>query len=182
MFTFLQQRYKICLTILFLFIFNKRIIRWLKTNLLQVPAANPELRNITLPLRKGTKLIKLSRGHVCYQYVRPTSSTTLKRPLVVLVHGFIGSHAYFETIANTLASKGRTVLRFDNYGRGHSNSDSTPETVGLFTGQLAELLFALGETEPIDLVGYSMGRFSFLFLDLDPKTQLQLSYYLNTTI
>ena len=151
---------KVTIAILCVYFGYSRIIRWLKTNILHLPALNSECRNTTSPLRDGAKLIKLSRGYVCYKYDRPPQNftTQCQRPLVVLVHGFIGSHAYFESLATQLATKyGRTVLRYDMYGRGHSNWDGTPQTLGLFTGQLAELLLALNEIEPIDLVGYSMG-------------------------
>ena len=79
--------------------------------------------------------------------------------LVVLVHGFSGSSGYFEFLAECLArSNGRRrVLRFDLYGRGGSSCTGAPHTPRLFAGQLAELLFALKEHGPIDLVGYSMG-------------------------
>ena len=67
--------------------------------------------------------------------------------------------------------KRRRVLRFDLGGRGFSsygNADSNPHTDKFFAGQLAELLFVLGECEPIDIVGFSMGglvaaRFSATF-------------------
>jgi len=138
----------------------RNVLSWLKRNTLHLPYRRQELVNKTHPLRKNTQVIKLSRGQVCYQYMIPEGidAATESLPLVVLVHGFIGSHAYFQTLANSLVEKsGRRVLRYDNYGRGHSNWDGTPQTVSLFTGQLAELLFALDEKGTIDLVGYSMG-------------------------
>ena len=117
----------------------------------------PQIRNIRnteLDMRGNAQLISLSRGSVCYEYRAPPLS---KGPLVVLVHGFVGSHAYFQALSDGLVAMGRRVLRYDNYGRGHSSWDGSQQNLGLFVGQLAELLFALGEEEPIDLVGYSQG-------------------------
>jgi pimeloyl-ACP methyl ester carboxylesterase len=79
-------------------------------------------------------------------------------PLVVLVHGFVGSTGYLAPLAEYLAARGgRRVLRLDLYGRGFSECRGAPQTADLFAGQIAELLFALGETSPVDLCGYSMG-------------------------
>ena len=135
----------------------KDLYTWLFHNCLRLPFTRVSYHltdRTSYPLRKGTNTVRLSRGHVCYQYHGNTTSA----PLVVLVHGFVGSHAYFDSLASTLTTEhGRRVLCYDNYGRGHSNWDGTPQTVEMFVGQLAELLFVLGETAPIDLVGYSMG-------------------------
>ena len=61
-------------------------------------------------------------------------------PLVVLVHGFVGSSSYFFWLAKCLVEKyGRRVLRFDNYGRGNSGCYGDPHTARLFAGQLAEV-------------------------------------------
>ena len=61
-------------------------------------------------------------------------------PLVVLVHGFVGSSSYFVWLAKCLVEKyRRRVLRFDNYGRGNSGCHGDPHTARLFAGQLAEV-------------------------------------------
>ena len=122
-----------------------------------------------LKMLEGCKTVRLSRGNVCYRLEQPdppddhaTSESPTKEqrlPLVVLVHGFVGSHAYFEEMARTLVhNHGRRVLRYDNYGRGHSDWDGSEQSEGLFTAQLFELLHAIGEGgHPVDIVGYSMG-------------------------
>ena len=78
--------------------------------------------------------------------------------LVVLIHGLVGSSAYFEYLKDELVLMGCQVLIYDIYGRGHSDPcEGSPHTESLFASQLAELLYALGfGDEPIDLVGYSM--------------------------
>ena len=67
----------------------------------------PQIRNIRnteLDMRGNAQLISLSRGSVCYEYRAPPLS---KGPLVVLVHGFVGSHAYFQALSDGLVAMGR---------------------------------------------------------------------------
>ena len=94
--------------------------------------------------------------------------------LVVLVHGFMGSSAYYKYLSDALratkptdragagmeaatASTASTtaphpaprVLRFDLYGRGcSSGAGGHAHDAALFAGQLAELLFALPARPP----------------------------------
>eukprot|EP00927_Polykrikos_kofoidii_P021912 TRINITY_DN20616_c0_g1_i1.p1 TRINITY_DN20616_c0_g1~~TRINITY_DN20616_c0_g1_i1.p1 ORF type:complete len:361 (-),score=34.58 TRINITY_DN20616_c0_g1_i1:111-1100(-) len=100
--------------------------------------------------------VQLSRGKTHYILEGPAET---KSRLVVLVHGFVGSHEYFGPLAASLVAAGRRVLRYDNYGRGLSEWDGSPQNDRLFTGQLFELLHALGigVHDGVDLVGYSMG-------------------------
>jgi pimeloyl-ACP methyl ester carboxylesterase len=86
-------------------------------------------------------------------------------PLVVLIHGFIGSSAYFKWLADHLVTKhNRRVLRYDNYGRGWSGCSGAPHTASLFAGQLAELLYTLNEapSAKIDLVGPTFTHLHFV--------------------
>lgn len=75
----------------------------------------------------------------------------------------VGSSAYFRFLSKRLSDPpeagghGRRVLRFDNYGRGHSADDGTQHHLSHFVGQFAEILYAIGEVDKVDLVGYSMG-------------------------
>eukprot|EP00756_Hemistasia_phaeocysticola_P051622 Hpha_TRINITY_DN26797_c0_g1::TRINITY_DN26797_c0_g1_i1::g.138993::m.138993 len=104
-------------------------------------------------------LVLLSHGQT--HYIIDGQDNT--GPLVVLVHGFVGSTAYLRFLARELARRGRRVLRYDLYGRGLSvlPGRRIPHTVSIFSSQLAELLFALGSSyganQQVDLVGYSMG-------------------------
>ena len=106
----------------------------------------------TAPLPSGGALIELPQGH-CHYIIEGHENAG---PLVVLVHGFVGSSSYMRFLAAELA-KTRRVLRFDLWGRGWSDHPDAAHTVALFSTQLSSLLFALGEAGPIDLVGYSMG-------------------------
>ena len=108
----------------------------------------------TAPLPAGGALMELPEGH-CHYILDGTFNTD--GPLVVLVHGFIGSSSYLRFLGSELA-RTRRVLRFDLYGRGWSaHPRGKAHDAALFASQLASLLFALGETRPVDLVGYSMG-------------------------
>lgn len=48
-----------------------------------------------------------------------------------------------ELSSKLAAERQGSVLRFDNYGRGWSSSDGTPQNATLFVNQLAELLWIL---------------------------------------
>ena len=128
-----------------------------------VELSKPSRLRCRTPLPPGGRLVRLSHGFTHYILEEPNQPETSKvahLPLVVLVHGFVGSSSYFEYLKDELLLAGRRVLRFDLYGRGHSDPCThTPHTEMLFAGQLAELLFALGFNydEPIDVLGYSMG-------------------------
>jgi len=103
------------------------------------------------PLPAGGAYIELAHGR-CHYIVEGHRNSG---PLVVLVHGFVGSSSYMRFLAAELET--RRVLRFDLWGRGWSDHPDAPHTAALFAAQLSSLLFALGEAGPIDLVGYSMG-------------------------
>ena len=108
-------------------------------------------------VRNGGSLATLPHGYTHYKIEEATDGGRTKN-LVVLVHGFTGSSEYFEPIVSFLVNiKGRRVLTYDLFGRGHSECRGADQTADLFASQLAGLLFHLGETRPIDLVGYSMG-------------------------
>ncbi|GBG25073.1 Monoacylglycerol lipase ABHD6 [Hondaea fermentalgiana] len=105
---------------------------------------------------EGGKVQQLTRGHCHYRIDGEKNSGKL----VVLVHGLIGCTLDYGPLCKILVEQHRRrVLRLDLYGRGWSTAplmgaDSLPE---LYAGQIAELLFAIGERGPIDLVGNSMG-------------------------
>ena len=88
------------------------------------------------PLGRGSKLIRLSHGPVCYTIEEPTSRSSSppfsssssssdidgddddeeeeekeEKPLVVLVHGFVGSSAYFRFLSEELTKSGRRVRK-----------------------------------------------------------------------
>jgi pimeloyl-ACP methyl ester carboxylesterase len=98
------------------------------------------------------KFIRLSRGWTHYEIAGPD-----KGSVVILVHGFSVPYYMWDHNFHRLARAGFRVLRYDIYGRGLSERPDTIYNRGLFVEQLAELLSALGITEPVSLVGNSMG-------------------------
>jgi pimeloyl-ACP methyl ester carboxylesterase len=107
--------------------------------------------------KDGGKFAPLSHGATYYII----DGQDQPGPLVVLVHGFVGSSAYFKWLSDELVAGGRRVLRYDLMGRGRSEFDGSPQTEKAFSAQLVELLYSLGAdygaNEQIDLLGYSMG-------------------------
>jgi pimeloyl-ACP methyl ester carboxylesterase len=110
--------------------------------------------------RPQWQYVQLSHGRVRYILRAPAEGKLSSGPVVVLVHGFSIASDIWKQQSDALVDAGRTVLCFDNYGRGWSDSPATDATdwgESLYVGQLAELLFALRIAQPIDLVGVSMG-------------------------
>jgi len=110
--------------------------------------------------RPQWKYVQLSQGRVRYILRSPAEGAQSSGPVVVLVHGFSIAADIWKQQSDALVAAGRTMLCFDNYGRGWSDAPATDATdwgESLYVGQLAELLFALRIAQPIDLVGVSMG-------------------------
>jgi pimeloyl-ACP methyl ester carboxylesterase len=114
--------------------------------------------------------IELPQGVVHYELAGPMDGE-----MVVLVHGFsVPSHIWDPTF-EFLTGQGYRVLRFDLYGRGHSDRPDVDYTVDLFAGQLAELTRELRVAEPFNLVGLSMGGpVTTRFTTLHPERAKQL--------
>jgi len=110
---------------------------------------NHEVR-ATLP----GSFIKLPNGYVHYELDGPSDGKT-----VVLVHGFVTPSFLWQAVFDSLTNTGLQVLRYDLYGRGTSSRPDVEYTVDLFQQQLADILIALNITNPVDLVGLSMGGF-----------------------
>jgi pimeloyl-ACP methyl ester carboxylesterase len=76
---------------------------------------------------------------------------------VVLVHGFSTPKDVWGATVGPLADAGYRVLAYDHYGRGFSDRPDIAYDTNLYTRELLNLLDALEITEPVTLVGYSMG-------------------------
>lgn len=96
--------------------------------------------------------IDLKHGRTHYRYFGPQSA-----PLAVCVHGLTTPSFVFEALADGLVAKGYRVLVYDHYGRGFSDRPTAAQDSSFFVSHLNELLEALGETESVLLIGYSMG-------------------------
>jgi len=96
--------------------------------------------------------IELPNGVVHYELGGPVGGE-----MVVLVHGFSVPAYIWDPTFEFLTSAGYRVLRFDLYGRGHSDRPDAAYTIGFFSDQLDQLTRVLGIDTPFNLLGLSMG-------------------------
>lgn len=81
------------------------------------------------------------------------------RPLVVTLHGLLGTMGTFTTMAQNLVRRGFDVLAFDLFGFGLSDSPRKRFDVNFFADQTLELLSVIGIPKDCKflLMGFSMG-------------------------
>lgn len=96
--------------------------------------------------------VELSGGMTHYQWHGPRSKQVL-----VLVHGQTYPSWVFRGMTRGLVAMGYHVLSYDLYGRGYSSRMKGRQTLESHIRQLDELLFEIGVTVPVTLLGYSMG-------------------------
>jgi pimeloyl-ACP methyl ester carboxylesterase len=95
---------------------------------------------------------KLSRGDTHYLWSRPEDGD-----VVVLVHGLTTPSFVWQSLTPVLTARGCRVLAYDHYGRGYSDRPLGAQDAAFFVSHLNELLADQGVTEPVTIVGYSMG-------------------------
>ena len=78
-------------------------------------------------------------------------------PIIVMVHGFSTPHFIFEQNASSLAANGFRVIQFDHFGRGWSDRPRAAYDAEFYERELLDLLDGLEISEPVGLVGMSMG-------------------------
>lgn len=116
-------------------------------------------------LSSGGQFIQLRQGMVHYELVGEPDA-----PLVVLVHGFSTPAYIWDPTFQALTQAGFQVLRFDLYGRGYSDRPDVEYDLDLFVGQLEDLLDSLEASQPIHLLGLSMGGpISAAYADRHPE-------------
>ena len=76
---------------------------------------------------------------------------------VVLIHGFSVPYFIYDPTYEFLTQSGFRVLRYDLFGRGFSDRPRTHYNLDLFVNQLANLLDTLRFSQPVNLIGLSMG-------------------------
>jgi pimeloyl-ACP methyl ester carboxylesterase len=103
-------------------------------------------------VRLGGTYLKLSAGVTHYELTGPAGGK-----VVVLVHGFSVPMFNWDPQVKALTGAGFRVLRYDLYGRGYSDRPKAQYDAVLFVTQLRDLLDALKITEPVSLVGLSLG-------------------------
>jgi 3-oxoadipate enol-lactonase len=106
------------------------------------------------------KTIKLHRGRLERDgevlYYELAHQEDDHRPMVVLSHGAGGSHAVWFQQVPVLAERFR-VLTWDSRGFGNSTCQSGQITVEAAVEDLGAILDECGQSEPVHLVGQSMG-------------------------
>lgn len=96
--------------------------------------------------------VTLPEGVVHYELSGPEGA-----PTVVLIHGASGPMVVWDHTAGALRGAGLRVLRYDLFGRGHSDRPDAAYDEGFYHAQLEHLLDALSIDGPVALVGSSMG-------------------------
>jgi pimeloyl-ACP methyl ester carboxylesterase len=117
-------------------------------------AFRSETRELDDEARRLTdgSFIRLSAGVTHYELGNPGED-----PTVVLVHGFSVPYYIYDPTFNFLSQQGLRVLRYDLFGRGFSDRPDVKYDIDFFVTQLFDLLNALNLTQPVSLVGLSMG-------------------------
>jgi pimeloyl-ACP methyl ester carboxylesterase len=105
------------------------------------------------------EFLELSQGRVHYILRRPFGwREAVSKPTVVLFHGFGMFSFVYQDVMEVLLEHGYSVLGFDWYGHGYSESPDQALTVSLMVQQARELIEAvLGPTAPVCVLGHSMG-------------------------
>lgn len=98
------------------------------------------------------QFVDLPGGKVHYWYSGPAGA-----PLVVMVHGYSTPGFIFEQNAAALREAGFRVLQFDHFGRGWSDRPGGRYDVDFYDDEVLGLLDTLSITEPVGMVGLSMG-------------------------
>jgi pimeloyl-ACP methyl ester carboxylesterase len=96
--------------------------------------------------------VTLTHGRVHYSRVGEHNA-----PVAVLVHGFSAPSYMWDKNVPALVDAGYQVITFDLYGRGYSDRPDVAYDKTLFVEQINDLLVALNITEPVSIVGLSMG-------------------------
>ncbi|HTF81423.1 MAG TPA: alpha/beta hydrolase, partial [Cytophagales bacterium] len=101
----------------------------------------------------GGQFVKLQHGYVRYELKGPDTGK-----VIVLVHGAGSGYYAWDHNYDALVSQGFRVLRYDLYGRGYSDRPHVDYDIGLFRGQLEQLLDTLQlNKNKLSFVGVSMG-------------------------
>ncbi|RLB99749.1 MAG: alpha/beta hydrolase [Deltaproteobacteria bacterium] len=98
------------------------------------------------------EFVQLDDGVVSYYW-----KGTENRDIVVLVHGLSTPKFVWDGNVDALTAAGKRVLVYDHLGRGFSDRPDIVYDGELYIRELSNLLDALHVTQPVTLVGYSMG-------------------------
>lgn len=98
------------------------------------------------------KFVDLTDGKLHYLERGPENG-----PVILMVHGYSTPHFIFEQNAASLAAYGFRVIQFDHFGRGWSDRPSKTYDADFYDRSMIELLDTLEISQPVGLVGLSMG-------------------------
>jgi len=116
------------------------------------PLLDQAARDLLLQQGEAFAFMELPDGIVHYSLTGPADG-----PVVVLIHGFALPSFVWDGYIQPLNAAGYRVLTYDTFGRGFSDRPNGPYDEALMDRQLMGLLNGLKLTQPVDLVGYSMG-------------------------
>lgn len=113
---------------------------------------------------KDKTFVALSDGVTHYTWSGPESGQK-----VLLIHGFSTPSWVWDHQVPALTEAGLRVLTLDLFGRGLSDRPNAAYGPELYDRQILQLLDALKVTDPIDIVGLSMGgAITMRFTDAHP--------------
>jgi pimeloyl-ACP methyl ester carboxylesterase len=98
----------------------------------------------------------LTQGNLYYRWYLPAAAASNGQTLV-LVHGFSTPHFVWDGVWQLFLNAGYQILVYDHFGRGFSERPSVDYSAQLYVQALAELLDQQNLSQPVHLVGYSMG-------------------------
>jgi pimeloyl-ACP methyl ester carboxylesterase len=99
---------------------------------------------------------ELSQGNLYYRWYVPEPENK-NGEIVILVHGFSTPHFVWDQIKDFLLQHGYQILVYDHFGRGLSQRPTIKYDKTLYIESLRELLAHQHISQPVHLVGYSMG-------------------------
>lgn len=94
----------------------------------------------------------LEDGRISYQWHGPENGEK-----IVLSHGFATPKFVWQNTIPSLVAAGYRVLSYDHFGRGQSDRPLVNYDRNFYVRELQQLLDSLNITEPVNLIGYSMG-------------------------
>ena len=102
--------------------------------------------------QQGGSYVKLPDGVTHYELSGPETGQ-----VVVLVHGATVPMYVWDAQVDPLTRAGYRVLRYDMYGRGYSDRPAGDYSQAFYRKQILDLLDTLKISQPVDLIGVSMG-------------------------
>lgn len=98
------------------------------------------------------RFANLIRGKTHFRWAGPENGQ-----VVICIHGLTTPSFVWEGMVEGLVEKGYRVLTYDHYGRGFSDRPMDAQDRDFFVQHLAELMAHEQLSEPVTLMGYSMG-------------------------